>query len=127
LRSIRPSSPISLYLALTLVFDIARCRTLWTVVSSEEIASIITAAVIMKGILLMLESLEKRSILLPHYRTLPQESIAGMFNQWFCWWMNPLLLFGYRNMHSLETLWEVDLDLSADENKSPLFNRWNLC
>jgi ATP-binding cassette subfamily C (CFTR/MRP) protein 1 len=97
------------------------------VVSSEEMTSMITAAVIIKGILLMLESLEKRSILLPHYRTLPQESTAGMFNQWFCWWMNPLLLFGYRNMHSLETLWEVDLDLSADENKSPLFNRWNSC
>jgi hypothetical protein len=52
-------------------------------VSSEEMASMITVAVIMKGILLMLESLEKRSILLPYYRTLLQESTASMFNQWF--------------------------------------------
>lgn len=127
LRSVRPSSPITLYLALTLPFDIARCRTLWNLESSETVAGIMTAAVAIKAVLLVLEALEKRSILLAPFKTLPRESTVGAFNQWFCWWMNPLLIFGWRRMHSLDTLWEVDLDLAADENKSGLFERWNSC
>jgi ATP-binding cassette, subfamily C (CFTR/MRP), member 1 len=127
IRSIRPSSPITLYLALTLPFDIARCRTLWNLESGETVAGIMTAAVVIKGVLLVLEALEKRSILLEPFRPLPREATVGAFNQWFCWWMNPLLLFGWRRMHSLDTLWEVDLDLAADEEKSGLFERWNEC
>ncbi|TVY84949.1 ABC transporter FUM19 [Lachnellula suecica] len=127
LRSITPSSPLCLFLALTVVFDVARCRTLWTVDSSEQVASMMTASAGLKGIILLFESWEKRGILRDYYKTLPVESTAGILNQMFCWWMNPLLLFGFRNMHSLDTLWEVDLGISADANESPLFKRWNSC
>lgn len=81
---------------------------------------------VLKAVLLVIESLEKRSILLPPYRVLPHESTAGIFNEWFCWWMNPLLLFGYRRMHSLETLYEVDQELSAEGNLG-LSELWISC
>lgn len=126
LRTVRPFSPILLFLLSTLVFDVARCRTLWSVESSQQAAATITVAVACKAVLLVIESLEKRSILLPPYRVLPHESTAGIFNEWFCWWMNPLLLFGYRRTHSLETLYEVDQDLSAEGNIG-LSELWAAC
>lgn len=126
LRTVRPFSPILLFLLPTLVFDVARCRTLWSVESSQQAASTLTVAVVLKAVLLVIESLEKRSILLPPYRVLPHESTAGIFNEWFCWWMNPLLLFGYRRMHSLETLYEVDQELSAEGNLG-LSELWISC
>lgn len=126
LRTVRPFSPVLLFLLSTLVFDVARCRTLWSIESGEQAAATLTVAVAFKAVLLVVESLEKRSILLPPYRVLPHESTAGIFNEWFCWWMNPLLLFGYRHTHSLDTLYEVDHDLSVEGNAG-LSELWASC
>ncbi|KAK7987123.1 hypothetical protein PG988_002111 [Apiospora saccharicola] len=128
LRSVRPASFVSCFLLLTLVFDAARCRTLWMLESRpvKDVAIIASLSLALKALLLILESLEKRRILLPRYRTLPPESTAGLFNQAFCWWLNPLLVYGYRHVHSLKTLPEVDEDLCIDtETNSRLTAKWN--
>lgn len=87
-----------------------------------------TVAVVLKAILLALESKEKRTILFGHYRASAPECTAGLLNQWFCWWLNPLLVKGYRQMHSLETLLEVDTDLYIqDKDDTRLSEFWLLC
>lgn len=127
LRSVRPSSTLVLWLALTLVFDVARCRTLWAIDSAEAAAAAFSISVGIKAVLLRLESLEKRQLLLPDYQSLPPESTAGEFNQWFAWWINPVLLRGYKRQLSLGNLQDMDESLLSDEEGENLHSRWTLC
>lgn len=127
LRRVRPSSILVLWLALTLVFDVARCRTLWAIESAESAAAAFSVSVGIKAVLLVLESLEKRHLLLPEYKNLPLESTAGELNQWFAWWINPVLIRGYRKQLSLGTLQDVDQSLLTGEDGSGLHVRWVSC
>jgi ATP-binding cassette subfamily C (CFTR/MRP) protein 1 len=92
----------------------------------KDVAIISTVSLSFKACLLVIESLEKRGMLLPPYRGLPLESTAGLFSQAFCWWLNPLLVHGYRHSHSLRTLPEVDTDLCIDtETNTRLSTKWS--
>ncbi|EAT78337.2 hypothetical protein SNOG_14100 [Parastagonospora nodorum SN15] len=94
----------------------------------KDVAIISTVSLSFKTCLLVIESLEKRGMLLPPYRALPLESTAGLFSQAFCWWLNPLLVHGYRHSHSLRTLPEVDADLCIDtETNTRLSTKWSAC
>lgn len=126
-RSIRPSGLLVLYLALTLVFDIARCRTLWAIESAETVAAVLTVTVALKAVLLIAEAAEKRALLLPKYQGLPPEATAGELNLWFSWWLNPVLLRGFRKQLSMESLFEVDPGLRAGEKDVSLVESWKQC
>ncbi|KID84399.1 ABC transporter, transmembrane domain, type 1 [Metarhizium guizhouense ARSEF 977] len=127
LRSVRPSTVIILYLGLTLIFDVARCRTLWALVEGASTAIAFSVAVGLKTLLLLLESREKHNILLPEYQKLPPESIASEFNQWFAWWINPVLLRGYRRQLELKSLDNVDQNLRTGEEYESFYHRWGVC
>ncbi|PVI05770.1 P-loop containing nucleoside triphosphate hydrolase protein [Periconia macrospinosa] len=91
----------------------------------KHVAIISSVSLSLKASLLVIESLEKRQILLPSYRSLPLESTAGLFNQAFCWWLNPLLIDGYKHVHSLRTLPEIDPNLCIDPNTNTrLSSKW---
>lgn len=127
LRSVRPSGLLMLYLALTLVFDIARCRTLWGIQSAERVAAVLSVAVGLKTTLLILEATEKRSILLPQYQSLPVEATSGELNLWFSWWLNPILIRGFKRQLSMKTLFDVDPVLKAGEDEGSLARAWKDC
>ncbi|KAK1754461.1 P-loop containing nucleoside triphosphate hydrolase protein [Echria macrotheca] len=126
-RNIRPSGLLVLYLSLTLVFDIARCRTLWAIESAETIAAVFSAAVGVKAILFVLEAAEKRKSLLPEFRDLPPEATAGELNLWFSWWLNPVLICGFKGKLSIESLFDVDPALRAGEKDVSLVEPWKQC
>ncbi|PYI08342.1 P-loop containing nucleoside triphosphate hydrolase protein [Aspergillus sclerotiicarbonarius CBS 121057] len=123
-RSVRPSGLVVQYLALTLVFDIARCRTLWGMQSAETIAIVLSVAIGVKAALLILEAVEKRAILLLKFQSLPSEATAGELNLWFSWWLNPIFLRGFKKQLSMETLFDVDPSLKADDAGDSLAEMW---
>ncbi|KAH8695211.1 P-loop containing nucleoside triphosphate hydrolase protein [Talaromyces proteolyticus] len=124
LRSVRPSGLLVQYLALTLVFDIARCRTLWGIQSAESVATVLNVAIGVKTALLILEATEKRGILLPQYKSLPVEATSGELNLWFSWWLNPILISGFKRQLSMKTLFDVDPVLKAGEDEGSLAKAW---
>jgi hypothetical protein len=80
LYSIRPSAIINVYLLITLLFDVARARTLWLGRATGSVAAVFSSTIGVKVMVLVIEAIEKRvfsltSIATPHQR-LPVVSIA---------------------------------------------------
>lgn len=114
-RSIRPSFLASVYILVTLIFDIARTRTHWLLRQDDAVAATLTAIVAVKLVMLVLEASEKRSILLAIYNNYSTESTGGPFNRALFCWLNPLLLKGYRSVLSIDDLFPINENLSSRE------------
>jgi ATP-binding cassette subfamily C (CFTR/MRP) protein 1 len=93
-RSIRPSSIINTYLFVTLLFDIARTRTLWIQHSPKPIV-------------------EKRGILLSQYQDVSPEATSGIYSRAFFWWLNKIMTTGFRRVIRVEDLFPVEDDLGS--------------
>ncbi|KAI9744668.1 MAG: hypothetical protein M1818_002197 [Claussenomyces sp. TS43310] len=98
LRSLRPSTVLQIYLLLTLLFDIAICRTLWLIGTDIQIERVFTVAVSLKFVLFCLEVVEKRRWLKPHFSHLKSETTGGFVNLSVFWWLNGVFLTGYNKI-----------------------------
>ncbi|KAE8135416.1 P-loop containing nucleoside triphosphate hydrolase protein [Aspergillus pseudotamarii] len=126
--SVRPSLLLGIYLSITLLFDIAKTRTLWLRELAEinRIIAILTSvAVGVKALLLLLETVEKRRILKNVYEKLPPEATGGIFNRFFFWWLNPLFKTGFSKLLSVGDLYTLDMQLTSKTLHSSLETMWN--
>lgn len=115
-RSVRPSFVINLYLAVTLLFDIAKTRTLWLRDPggiNKSIAIVTSLGVGIKSLLFLLEALEKRRFLRPEYKGYSPEALAGIYNRSFFWWLNPLFKSGFSKILAVDDLFVLDKQLEA--------------
>lgn len=122
-KSVRPSSVLNGYLLISLLCDMPRARTLW-LRSHDKIASDFTATVALKVVLLILESCEKRRILLPNFQSYPLEATSGIFSRSFFWWLNPLFRRGLRKTLSLDDLYALDKHLVSGYLNKLLNSAW---
>ncbi|KAL4924344.1 putative ABC multidrug transporter [Aspergillus undulatus] len=123
-----PSFVLTGYLFVTVLFDIAKTRTLWLREAggtSETIAALTSVTVVLKLVLILLESTEKRSILLDEYRAYPPEATGGLFNRTFFWWLNPLFRQGLSQSLVVDDLFVLDKQLSSRRLHSVLETAWN--
>lgn len=114
LRSVRPSALLDIYLFLSLLFDIARARTLWLIRLDPALAAVFTATIAVRCVMLTFESCEKRSILEAQYKSYPPDAISGPFNRGVFWWLSSLFLRGYSNILSLEDLFPLQKSLESE-------------
>ncbi|KAK2591919.1 hypothetical protein QQS21_010393 [Conoideocrella luteorostrata] len=112
-RSIRPSSMLSSYLIVTLILNIADCWTLWLRRIDDTLPVISAAFIVVKLVMLFLESLSKTSYL---YDTddLSPEATSGLLNRSFLWWMNSLFRQGLRSTLTLDDLYPLDKHLASE-------------
>lgn len=117
-RSIRPSTTLAVFLALTLLFDVAIARTLWLTRAGEpRLAAVFTTAVAAKFMLLVLEACEKTS--------LPSaESRSSIYSRSFFWWLGPLLLKGYRSTLGLKDLDQLEDPLASERVCENMTTAW---
>lgn len=122
-KSARPAPLITTFLLLTSLLDGARARTQWLLRVSPVIPSIFFASLGTKVLLLLIESLPKRSYLLPdkNYAT---EETAGIFSLTFFAWLIPLIGKGYRHPLSIDDLYPVDNDIASATVVSKLRAAW---
>lgn len=123
-RSVRPSSIICLYFIISILFDTVQCRTLWLLSHSEQdgtqrgllrnLAIVFSAALASKVVSFLLEVQGKRRILLHALRGLGAESTSGIVARGFFWWLNNLLMRGYKSSLSLMTLDDIDDKLRSE-------------
>ncbi|CAG7951809.1 unnamed protein product [Penicillium salamii] len=128
MRSVKPSFVLNTYLFCSLLFDIARSRTLW--LRSEDsynttIAIVTTVAVGVKFVLFVLEAVEKRHILKSEYAGYPPEATAGFYNRAIFWWLNPLFKIGFNGALRVEDLFVLDKELSSERLLSRFSEKWS--
>lgn len=123
-RNIRPSAVLGTYLFFSLLFDIVRVRTLWLIGQDTDEARIFTTSVVLKVCILFLEVKEKREYLVGEDKLRGPEELSGILNQGFYYWVNQLIIHGYRKVLSIEDLYPLDDKLSAPSLQARFSRNW---
>ncbi|MCJ1314026.1 hypothetical protein MMC25_007706 [Agyrium rufum] len=124
-RNVRPSSILDVYLFLSLIFDTARTRTLWLLGQHHAIPIVFTCTVAVRCLMLVLESWEKRSILVPMYKEYSKEATSGTFSRSVFLWLTSLFLNGYSKVLSMNDLFVLDKHLYAEDLQRDLQQAWD--
>ncbi|QGI63185.1 hypothetical protein CEK26_007138 [Fusarium fujikuroi] len=108
-KSVRPSFILTAYLFVSLLFDAARLRTEWLMSLNIAYAATLSTSTIFKLALLVLETVEKRRILISTEKPISKESTSGPFSRGFFVWLNSLLISGWATVltnNDLPTIYE---------------------
>ncbi|KAK7403629.1 hypothetical protein QQX98_010594 [Neonectria punicea] len=114
-KSIRPSFLLTAYLFISLLFDAARLRTEWLISINVSYAAVISTSTAFKLALLVLETIEKRKILIKSSKTPSTESTSGPFNRGLFVWLNSLLISGWGTALTGSTLPIIYEELSSEK------------
>ena len=123
-RNARPSTPISIYLTITFFFDIARVRTLYAVQDARPLATMMLVAAILKFAILVLELKEKRAWLVNEKDFPAPEATANFYNRMTFFWVNPLLIKGFKTPIQEKDLYEVQDQIIGETNILALAEKW---
>lgn len=126
-NSPRPSFIIVSYLLLSLVFDIARVRTAWLLKGSEAIAATVTAAMSTKVLIVVVETFNKRHILLEAYAKLSKEATSGIVSRAMFWWLVSLLKDGSKTVLTLNDLLPIHEKLEPEKLTREYSQKWSKC
>jgi ATP-binding cassette subfamily C (CFTR/MRP) protein 1 len=123
-RSIRPSSALSIYLLAIIVLNAVQIRTLFLRQYLIPVAGLLSTDIILKVILLILESLPRKFI---DQKTHPYspEALAGVLSRSIFWWLNRILLQGYRSLLKPADLPYLDRNLQSRPLQKGIRNKWN--
>jgi ATP-binding cassette subfamily C (CFTR/MRP) protein 1 len=126
-RNARPSSPIGIYLVVTWVFDVAKVRSLIAIEHGKPLAYMQAISAAVKLGLVVLELKEKRAWLVDPKAFPAPESTANFFNRLTFFWVNPLLLRGYKKPLHEGDLFEVQDQIIGEKNLLAFAERWEKC
>ena len=126
-RNSRPSSIIGIYLTVSVVFNAARVRTLFATDGARPLGIMLLVATVIKSSLLVLELKEKREMLIAKEEFNAPEATSGFFNRLVFWWLNPLLLRGYKTPLQEDSLFEVQPSLIGEQELLALYDKWEKC
>lgn len=124
LYSIHPSFLLNLFLSLSLIFDIARVRTLW-LAEYAAIAIIYAVGIALKLIWFYLESKTKQAHFVNQSIQYGSEEVHSLYNRSFFWWINQLFILGSKRNLSIEDLPHLDQALSLDTVHQAVKRRWD--
>lgn len=127
-RSLRPSSLLNAYLLVSLLLDAAIVRSFWLSGLSDPIRALFTFSFTVKAALLVLEAVEKASyVTTKNADQRNPEITSGLYNRGLFWWMNPLLLDGFRRLLQPSDLYALDQSLNASVLNEKFWKTWNSC
>lgn len=115
-RSPRPSILLSAFLSLTVLFDIVQVRSMWLLYHARhELAFVrlFTATIAVKAILVLLESLHRRSWLRWDWKTHSPEETSGLYGLGTFLWLGPLFKMGYGKVLDVSDLFPIDNSISV--------------
>ena len=91
----RPAAALEAFLILSSLLELPQVRTLFLIDSPSPLAAILLADVCLKVVLLALEARRKTSYLRLQYQPLSPESLSGITNRSFLWWLNAVFSTQY--------------------------------
>ena len=126
-RSVRPLSVIALYLLFSVCFNAVELRTLYLRHEPSGILGLSTTVVAVKLFLLFLEIQSKRRYLRSPYRSYSPEATSGVVDRSVFWWLNPLIVSGFKKVLTLDDLNTTDPKLSSEHLKERIEISWQSC
>lgn len=124
-RSIRPSTLLEVYLMLSLLLNITQARTLFLRHNGTAIAATFVASIAATLVLWLVEARNKTQDLKEQYRKYPPEATHGVWNRTFFFWLNPLFVKGFRNLLSMNDLWQTPPKLASDKLRDDMQEAWD--
>ncbi|KAI2671649.1 hypothetical protein CBS147355_8641 [Penicillium roqueforti] len=122
-RTVRPSSPVTLYVALCSVKDLIAL----TIPSGDLRTAglmLLSIRLVLEFSLLVVELRNKLAILKPRYKHLAPEELTGIVGRALFWWINPILKEGYHELLTQDDLPKVDRALSSRILRKRLVRAW---
>ncbi|MCJ1475167.1 hypothetical protein MMC13_003827 [Lambiella insularis] len=111
-KSLRPSTGLAIYLLVSLLYDTAQARTLWCISYDRSITFLFTAAIGVKAAILLLEAKEKMAWLKAEDTRPSPEETSSIFSRSVFYWVNGLIVKGYRKTLLHEDLYPLGDALS---------------
>lgn len=134
-KTIRPSTLITVFLFTTILLDMARVRSFWLETLNglqQGLAVCKTATLAVKLVILFTENCLKRACLLPPAMSVSEketplstESTGGPFHRALFLWLNKLLKQGWRTALRPDTLPDIDGALAAEHSSRRLEQAWH--
>ncbi|KAF5689105.1 multidrug resistance-associated 1 [Fusarium circinatum] len=124
-KSPRPSSLLTLFLAVSLLLDIALLRTLWLIPVNTAIPAVFTAAFALKATIAVLEGWSKASYLVAGSGPHSPEVTAGLHARAVFAWVTPLLLTGFRKLLRPMDLFELDEEMGSAGLIDGFWGHWH--
>jgi ATP-binding cassette subfamily C (CFTR/MRP) protein 1 len=125
-HSLRLSSLLSIYLAITILIDASQIRSLSKRPGLHAEASCLIVATALKGCLLLLEEVPKRHLF--HRKAddaaSSRESSSGFWNRRLFVWINTTLLGGFRSILVVDNLQHLGSDFDSGALLRHLEERW---
>ncbi|KAK6085810.1 ABC multidrug transporter [Seiridium cupressi] len=123
-KSIRPSTLFTTYLFISLVLDAATLRSIWLSGLPATFRAISTTSFVLKATVLLLEAKEKRGWLVDSKEKYSPEETSGVFNRGVFWWVNSLLLSGFRHLLQPDDLFPIHGNMSAAILNNKFWDIW---
>lgn len=123
-KSLRPSGFICIYLLATLLLDVSIYFTLWNMDHLKAPAVFYVVSMGIKLLLLFLELRSKQRILLPEWHAEGPEATSNIFSRSTFWWLNSLMVRGYKDNASISTFYALDRELRSERLLNRLFVTW---
>jgi len=123
-HSPRPSAILNAYLLVSLLLDIALVRSLWLADVGAPVRGVFTTVCVVKTAILVLEAWERPSSRTDGEARNP-EATSGIYNQGLFWWINPLLLDGFRRLLRPSDLYNLDDSMKTATLSESFHDKWN--
>lgn len=114
-HSLRPSTLLSIYLSITVLFDIARARSYFRRPGMATHGGLLTGIAFFKASLAILEEVSKRSLFKSQRgrSSLGPECTSGFWTRSLFLWLNSTLFLGFRRILSADDLDDIGPKFSS--------------
>ena len=125
-RALQSSALTGVYLLVAVLFDIAKIRSYLCRTNMQAFAGLAIASALLKCILLALLEIPKKKYIadVELKKTVGPETLSGFWNRSFFVWLNRTLLFGFRNIITVEDLEPLGPEFSSKKLSEKLESRW---
>lgn len=124
--SLQPSTLISVYLSVTLLFDVARTRTYFLREGFHSIGGLSIALMVLKAAVLLLEEVSKRGLVRDAAdRFVNNETFSGFWNRALFLWLNSSLVLGFRTVLDSNDLQDIPPEFRTEHASNKFMQAWN--
>ncbi|ATY61286.1 ABC multidrug [Cordyceps militaris] len=124
--SYRPSTLLSLYLTLMVLFDIAKTRSYFLRTDLRALAGLSVAVVVAEFVLLLLQEVSKRRLVTSRNSQplLSGETLSGFWGRALFLWVNTTLKLGFRSILRVEDLKDLGPEFSSERLHTEFEPHW---
>ncbi|OAA72218.1 ABC transporter, transmembrane domain, type 1 [Cordyceps fumosorosea ARSEF 2679] len=124
--SYRPSTLISIYLTLMVLFDICKTRSYFLRADLNALAGLSVAVVVTEFVLLLLQEVSKRRLVTTRdsQPRLSGEALSGFWGRALFLWVNTTLKLGFRSILRVEDLKDLGPEFSSERLHADFEPHW---